>query len=368
LIASFLAQFYRAAARPVKCIDTDPVNQTFSQYAAIGAKHLRLMDGNQVNRRHFDDMIEDIVASDDSFVVDNGAATFIPLWHYMVENSMAQVFREKNRRLVIHTVLTGSQALTDTLSGFKSIAESSDERNIVVWVNEYFGNVRRDGKEFTDMAVYQEYKDRVAGIVFLHKRSPDTFGRDIEEMISRKLTFAETLQAEDLTLMSKQRLRMVQRETFEQLRELKLFRNPKEIIFVRDIRELIGKVASRNNVRVDEDDPIFAVSTINLLMLQEAIEPMAERFRAIVQEFEKSARLIDERAGKLFADEVRRSATAWRDQIKDDIKAASLQSERMVKSVALTYSRNQMIIWVVTGVASGAVLFASGVAVGHFWR
>jgi len=52
LIASFLAQFYRAAARPVKCIDTDPVNQTFSQYAAIGAKHLRLMDGNQVNRRH----------------------------------------------------------------------------------------------------------------------------------------------------------------------------------------------------------------------------------------------------------------------------------------------------------------------------
>jgi len=137
---------------------------------------------------------------------------------------------------------------------------------------------------------------------------------------------------------------------------------------VRDIRELIGKVASRNNVRVDEDDPIFAVSTINLLMLQEAIEPMAERFRAIVQEFKESARLIDERAGKLFAEEVRRSATAWRDQINDDIKAASLQSEKMVKAVALTYSRNQMIIWVVTGVASGAVLFASGVAVGHFWR
>ena len=58
-------------------------------------------------------------------------------------------------------------------------------------------------------------------IVLLHKRSPDTFGRDIEEMISRKLTFAETLQAENFTLMSKQRLRMVQRETFEQLRELK---------------------------------------------------------------------------------------------------------------------------------------------------
>jgi hypothetical protein len=39
---------------------------------------------------------------------------------------------------------------------------------------------------------------------------------------------------------------------------------------VPEIRELIGHVAARNNIRVDEGDPIFAVGTINRLMLEEA--------------------------------------------------------------------------------------------------
>ena len=98
------------------------MNQTFSQYAALGAQHLQLMDGNQIDRRRFDALVDDILANDESFIVDNGASTFIPLWHYMVENAVTSVLREANRRLVIHTVITGGQALADTLSGFKSLA------------------------------------------------------------------------------------------------------------------------------------------------------------------------------------------------------------------------------------------------------
>jgi shikimate kinase len=222
LVASILAQFYRANGHAVKCIDTDPVNQTFSQYAGIGAQHLKLMDGNQVDRRRFDDLIEEIMATDESFVIDNGSATFIPLWHYMIENSVIGVLKEAKRRLLINTVLTGGQALADTVTGFKSLAETCDSRNVIVWINEYFGLVQRDGKKFVDMAAYREHQDKVAGMVVLHKRSPDTFGRDIEEMIIRKLTFDEVLQAGGLTLMSKQRLRMVQTQTFSQLRELNL--------------------------------------------------------------------------------------------------------------------------------------------------
>ena len=220
LVATLLAQFYKSKGHNIRCIDTDPVNQTFSQYAAIGAQHLKLMDGNQLDRRRFDTLIDDISNTNDSFVIDNGAASFIPLWHYMVENSVVQFLRQANRRLLIHTVLTGGQAFADTLTGFKSLAETSLPRSVVVWVNEYFGHVRRDGKTFDEMTVYRDNQEKVAGLLTLYKRSPDTFGRDIEEMVSRKLTFDEVLQAPGLTLMSKQRLRMVQRETFEQLEDL----------------------------------------------------------------------------------------------------------------------------------------------------
>jgi hypothetical protein len=222
LIASFIAQFYKTNGVHAICIDTDPVNQTFSQYAALGAQHLQLMEGNQIDRRRFDSLVDDIVATDESFIVDNGASTFIPLWHYMVENAVTSFLREANRRLVIHTVITGGQALADTLSGFKSLAESCESRSIVVWINEYFGPVERDGKKFNQMAAFLEHQGKVAGTVHIPRFSPDTFGRDLEEMIARKLTFGEIAWATGFTLMSKQRLRMIQRELFEQMETLNL--------------------------------------------------------------------------------------------------------------------------------------------------
>jgi hypothetical protein len=222
LIASFLAQFYNAKGVRAVCVDTDPVNQTFSQYAALGAQHLQLMDGNQIDRRRFDALVENILGSDDSFVIDNGASTFIPLWHYMVENTVPSVLRDANRKLLIHTVITGGQALADTLMGFKSLAESCEPRSIVVWINEYFGPVERDGKRFSQMAAFLEHQDTVAGTVLIPRRSPDTFGRDMEEMIARKLTFGEIAFATGFTLMSKQRLRMIQQNLFEQLEKLNL--------------------------------------------------------------------------------------------------------------------------------------------------
>jgi hypothetical protein len=81
----------------VKCINTGPVNQTFSQYAGIGGQHLKLVDGNQVDRHRFDDLIEYIVVTDESFVIENGSATFIALWHSMIENSVIDVLGEAKR-------------------------------------------------------------------------------------------------------------------------------------------------------------------------------------------------------------------------------------------------------------------------------
>ena len=72
------------------------------------------------------------------------------------------------------------------------------------------------------MAAFLEHQDKVAGTIHIPRFSPDTFGRDLEEMIARKLTFGEIAFATGFTLMSKQRLRMIQRSLFEQLEKLNL--------------------------------------------------------------------------------------------------------------------------------------------------
>ena len=40
LAASILAQYFIARGKPVRCVDSDPVNKTLSQYAALQAEPL----------------------------------------------------------------------------------------------------------------------------------------------------------------------------------------------------------------------------------------------------------------------------------------------------------------------------------------
>ena len=119
-------------------------------------------------------------------------------------------------------MVTGGQGLADTLSGFNQVAETSRDRNVVVWLNEYFGPIRLDGAPLADMAVYKKNRDKVLGSVAIVKRNQDTFGRDIEEMIAAKITFDEAIRSDEFSIMAKQRLKIVKENLFAQLDALNL--------------------------------------------------------------------------------------------------------------------------------------------------
>lgn len=216
-VASILAQYFAARGRTLRCIDTDPVNTTLFQYKALGVSRLELLRDGGIDQRGFDDLMERLLTEDATFVVDNGASTFIPLWNYILENNAVEVLTQAGKRLYVHTVITGGQALLDTLLGFKSLAESTADRNIIVWLNEYFGRIERDGKSFEEMGAYKGSADKVFGSVHLTRRNQDTFGRDLEEVISRKLTLDEAIKDGPFSIMTKQRLKVMQRDWFEQL-------------------------------------------------------------------------------------------------------------------------------------------------------
>jgi CobQ/CobB/MinD/ParA nucleotide binding domain len=217
LAASILAQYFIARGKPVRCIDSDPVNKTLSQYAALRAEPLMILRDGIVDQRAFDQLMETMLTEDGTFIVDNGASTFIPLWHYLLENNAIEMFRHAGRQIYVHTIITGGQALGDTLKGFAQIAETTADQNIVVWVNEYFGRVEYDGKPATELKAFRDHAEKVHGCVAIRKRNQDTFGRDVEEVICRKITFEEAIRDGAFSIMTKQRLQVVQRELFEQL-------------------------------------------------------------------------------------------------------------------------------------------------------
>ena len=223
LVASILVQYFLSKGQRVHPVDTDPVNQTLTQYKSLGAHPLKLMRDGRVDQREFDALLERLLTQRGTFVVDSGASTFIPLWYYILENNVFDCLAKDGRRLVVHTVVTGGQALNDTLSGFNQLSESSVERNLLVWSNEFFGQVRdAEGTPFPEMAVYRKHAAKVLGTVSIVRRNQDTFGRDIEEMIARKMTFEEALRDGKFSIMAKQRLKIVRDHLFDQLDTLEL--------------------------------------------------------------------------------------------------------------------------------------------------
>jgi hypothetical protein len=223
LVAAILVQYFLSKGQEVQAVDTDPVNQTLSQYKDLDVQSLRLMRGGTVDQRKFDILLERLLTESGTFVIDSGASTFIPLWHYMLENRVVESLATAGRRLVVHSVITGGQALGDTLSGFNAVAQTCCDASVVVWLNEYFGAIEDDkGTRFRDMKVSWKHASKILGAVCILRRTQDTFGRDVEEMIAAKMTFEEALRDGRFSLMAKQRLKIVRDSLFEQLDTLNL--------------------------------------------------------------------------------------------------------------------------------------------------
>lgn len=221
-VAAILAQYFRSKTGHVHCLDTDPVNATFAQYRLLGAEHINVLRRGAINDKRFDDLVEKVCQKPGLFVIDTGATTFVPLWNYVMENHILSFFRQEGKRVFIHSVVSGGQAMTDTLNGLERIAETTTDRNVIVWLNEYFGEVIRDGKSFENFKVAEDQAGKLMGTVVIRERNPNTYGDDVRQMLERRLTFDEAIKVDDFSLVSKQRLAIVKRELFEQLDALNL--------------------------------------------------------------------------------------------------------------------------------------------------
>ena len=135
-----------------------------------------------------------------------------------------------------------------------------------------------------------------------------------------------------------------------------------------EIQKLIGEVAARNDCRIEASDPIFAVSTINRLMLEEVVEGLIVRVGAAITAFETSARAVDAHAGKVLAEEIRTSTSAWKAEVARDINIANVRSCEMIDKLNMAHSKPAMIRWGALGLVAGLLLLIGGVFLGRYVR
>ena len=86
---------------------------------------------------------------------------------------------------------------------------------------------------------------------------------------------------------------------------------------MQDVKRLISEVAAQNGIRVDPDDPLFALVTINRIVLVEATQKLQDQIHARISEFDASYQRAERRAGSVLAQTVKESAEQIRQGFQD---------------------------------------------------
>ena len=135
-----------------------------------------------------------------------------------------------------------------------------------------------------------------------------------------------------------------------------------------DLKQLAAKVSVEHGIRVDPDDPIMAVVTLNRLILEQAANEIVEGVRSATREFEQAAKNVQVRAGSLLAQRVRDCVSVLRHEVVKDIGNGSTQARERKGALGRGHEKVNVQRWVAIGLLSGTVLFGCGVWFGTLLR
>jgi Transcriptional activator TraM len=131
-----------------------------------------------------------------------------------------------------------------------------------------------------------------------------------------------------------------------------------------DQRELIGHVAAKNGIRLEPDDPAFALVTLNEAVLQDASAALTQDLRQVLNSFTESLAKTQHRAGKALAQDVKTAAAELRRELNSDIEKASLKANELVVKVSAANGRPAIVKWAAVSSAAALLMFLCGVIVG----
>jgi len=131
-----------------------------------------------------------------------------------------------------------------------------------------------------------------------------------------------------------------------------------------DRQELIGLIAERNGIRVEKDDPVFAVATICQAYLEQAGRQIEASVRERLAEFEIAVAKVQTRAGQLVAAEFNDRVASIRSELQKDIVLAGAKANEIVYRAEQANRHPVMLRWAVLGTVVSLTLLALGLWIG----
>ena len=135
-----------------------------------------------------------------------------------------------------------------------------------------------------------------------------------------------------------------------------------------DLRRIAAEVSIQHGIRLDADDPMMAVVTLNRLVFEQAVADVLERVELAVRDFEAAADKVQVRAGGVLAQEVRECGDSMRQEFAKAFDEFRRDRPGNPTKISGPPVRPTAWIWLVSGLALALVLLALGVFVGNRLR
>ncbi|WP_321473447.1 hypothetical protein [uncultured Paludibaculum sp.] len=133
------------------------------------------------------------------------------------------------------------------------------------------------------------------------------------------------------------------------------------------MKRLAAEVSAQHGIRIDPDDPMMAVVTLNRLVFEQAVGQVLDRVQMAVRDFEVAADKVQVRAGSVLAQEVRDCSASFRDEIASTVE--HLRSTGAAReSVRCSDLRVPFVGWITFGLALSLALVSLGVWIGAVLR
>lgn len=134
-----------------------------------------------------------------------------------------------------------------------------------------------------------------------------------------------------------------------------------------DVKQVVGEVAAKHGVLVEENDPLMVALTANGLVLEALAKELLAELQRVSSRLESVGVSLPEEAQSALKGAAEHAVATVRQGLELDIEGAGLKARAIVDAVYRAQSRVAMWMWITIGLLAATTLFSAGIVIGHFY-
>ena len=174
--------------------NVDGIGKTFlanklGEYFEGGFQNFPLFNTkNAIDQIGLGEIIKTIAATNHNIIIDTHAENFSEALRFISQESTQSSFFQNGIEIFLHVIIVGYKYQDETLNGLLTICKAATENvKIIVWLNEHFGKIEGDGKEFQDFKIYKNNRDKIHKVCKLKGQKFDCSASKNDEGLAEQL-------------------------------------------------------------------------------------------------------------------------------------------------------------------------------------